>query len=61
MIAYMVEENGVLKQEMKGRALRPTDEQRRRPAAKAKLLGRKALDRVATIVPPDTLMRHILG
>ncbi len=39
---------------------RPTPfgcDQRRRLAAKAKLLGRETLDRVATIVTPDTLMR----
>ena len=57
VIAYLVEENRVLKEQMRGRRLRLTDDQRRRLAAKAKLLGRKALDRVATIVTPDTLMR----
>ncbi len=57
VIAYLVEENRVLKEQMKGRALRLTDDQRRRLAAKAKLLGRKALNRVATIVTPDTIMR----
>ena len=34
-----------------------SDDQRRRLAALAKILGRKVLDRVATIVTPDTLMR----
>jgi len=57
VIAYQVEENRVLKEQLKGRKLRLTDEQRRRLAAKAKRLGRQALYRVATIVPPDTLMR----
>ncbi|MEM7311312.1 MAG: integrase core domain-containing protein [Planctomycetota bacterium] len=57
VIAYLVEENRVLKEQMRGRSLRLNDDQRRRLAAKAKLLGRKALDRVATIVTPDTLMR----
>ena len=57
VIAYLVEENRVLKEQMKGRRLRLTDDQRRRLAAKAKLLGRQALNRVATIVTPDTLMR----
>ncbi len=57
VIAYLVEENRVLKEQMKGRALRLNDDQRRRLAAKARVLGRKALDRVATIVTPDTLMR----
>ena len=57
VISYLVEENRVQKEQMKGRALRLTDDQRRRLAAKAKVLGRKALDQVATIVTPDTLMR----
>ena len=57
VIAYLVEEYRVLKELMKGRALRLTDDQRRRLAVKAKVLGRKALDKVATIVTPDTLMR----
>ena len=37
--------------------LRLTDDQRRRLAAKAKRLGRQALNQIATIVTPDTLMR----
>ncbi len=57
VIAYLVEENRVLKEQMKGRKLRLTDDQRRRLAAKAKLLGRQALNQVATIVTPDTLLR----
>ena len=39
VIAYLVEENRVLKTQIKGRRLRLNDEQRRRLAAKAKLLG----------------------
>jgi len=57
VISYLVEENRVLKEQMKGRRLRLTDDQRRRLAVKAKLLGRRALNQVATIVTPDTLMR----
>ena len=57
MIAYLVEENRVLKEQMGGRKLRLNDDQRRRLAATAKRLGQRALDRVATIVTPDTLMR----
>lgn len=57
VIAYLVEENRVLKEQLNGRRLRLTDEQRRRLAAKAKRLGRQALNRVASIVTPDTLMR----
>jgi len=57
MIAYLVEENRVLKEQSKGRKLRLTEDQRRRLAAKAKRLGRQSLNRVATIVTPDTLIR----
>ncbi|MGB5661476.1 MAG: integrase core domain-containing protein [Thermoanaerobaculia bacterium] len=57
VIAYLVEENRVLKEQLKGRRLRLTDGQRRRLAAKAKRLGRQSLNRMATIVTPDTLMR----
>lgn len=57
VIAYLDEENRILKEQLKGRELRLTDDQRRRLAAKAKILGRRALNQVATIVTPDTLMR----
>ena len=57
MSAYLVEENRVLKELMGERKLRLTDDRRRRLAARAKVLGRKALDRVATIITPDSLMR----
>ncbi|MHC4493116.1 MAG: IS3 family transposase, partial [Planctomycetota bacterium] len=57
VIAYLVEENRVLKQQLRGKRLRLSDDQRRRLAAKAKRLGRQVLDRIATIVTPDTLMR----
>ncbi|GJM22514.1 MAG: hypothetical protein DHS20C15_24290 [Planctomycetota bacterium] len=56
-IEYLVEENRVLKEHFGGRRLRLTDDQRRRLAAKGKRLGRKLLNRVATIVTPDTIMR----
>jgi hypothetical protein len=42
---------------MQGKALRLNDDQRCRLAAKAKALDRKTLERIATIVTPDTLMR----
>lgn len=56
IIDYLVEENRVLKAELKGKRLRLTDSQRRRLAAKAKLLGRSILSKIATIVTPDTLL-----
>ena len=52
-----MEENRVLKEQHQDKALRLTDDQRRKLAAKAKRLGRQTLNRVATIVTSDTLMR----
>jgi hypothetical protein len=57
VIAYLVEENRVPMERLDGRALRLIDDQRRCLAAKAKVLGRQALDPVVTIVTPDTLVR----
>ena len=56
VIDCLVEENRVLKEQLGGKRLRLTDKQRRRLAAKAKLLGRKILTQVTTIVTPDTLL-----
>ncbi len=58
VIAYLIEENRVLKEqfESSGRRLRLTDDQRRRLAAKGKPLGRKVLRTIATIVTPDTIL-----
>ena len=57
VIDYLVEENRVLKEQIGNRRLRLSDDQRRRLAAKGKTLGRRLLDRVATIVTPDTILR----
>jgi transposase InsO family protein len=56
-IAYLVEENRVLKEQLHGRRIRLTDDQRRRLAAKGMALGRQLLSRVATLVTPDTILR----
>jgi len=56
VIAYLVEENRVLREQMRNRRLKLNDEQRRRLAAKAKKLGRKTLGQVATIAAPETLL-----
>src|SRR3954451_3931310 len=55
-IDYLREENRVLREQLGGRRLRFTDDQRRRLAAKAKGLGRKILSQVATLVTPETLL-----
>ena len=51
-----MEENRVLGEQIGNRRIRFTDDQRRRLAAKAKRLGRKLLNEVATIVTPETLL-----
>ncbi len=57
VIAYLHEENRVLKAHLDGHRLRLTDTERRRLAALAHPLGRKRLTEVATLATPDTLMR----
>ena len=49
-IDYLREENRILREQLGGRRLRFTDDQRRRLATKAKGLGRKLLVEIATIV-----------
>ena len=53
---YLITENRILRSKIKGR-LRLKDEERRALAAIGKQLGRKALEAVATIVKPDTILR----
>ena len=57
VIDYLLEENRVLREQLGGRRLRLTDDQRRRIAVKGKILGRKILSQVAGIVTPDTILR----
>src|SRR5882724_4438059 len=57
MIEYLVEENRVLIEQLRGRRVRLTDDQRRRLAARGHRLGRRVLRQVATIVTPDTILR----
>jgi hypothetical protein len=56
VIDYLREENRVLREQLGERRLRLSDDQRRRLAEKAKLLGRRILAEVATIVTPETLL-----
>jgi hypothetical protein len=58
-IDYLREENRVLRERLGGKRLRLNDDQRRRLAAKAKLLGRRILREVATIVMPETLQSEL--
>src|SRR5580704_6905190 len=56
VIDYLREENRVLREQLGDRQLRLDDHQRRRLAVKAKVLGRRVLARIATIVTPETLL-----
>jgi transposase InsO family protein len=55
VIDYLIEENRVLKEQLEGQRLRFTDDQRIRLAVKAKVIGRRLLDELETLVTPDTL------
>jgi transposase InsO family protein len=56
-IEYLLTENRVLREKLGRRRILLNDDQRRRLAAKAKLLGRKRLLQLATVATPDTLLR----
>ena len=57
VIDYLREENRVLCAQIGSQRLRFDDDQRRRLAVRAKMLGRRVLAEVATIVTPETLLR----
>ena len=57
VIEYLREENRVLQEQLRGRRLRLTDGQRRRLASRGHTLGRSMLQRVATLVTADTILR----
>ena len=57
LIAYLREENRVLREHLGPRPLRLTDVQRRRLAVRGQKLGRRVLMQVAGIVTPDTILR----
>ncbi len=56
-IAYLREENRVLREQLGPKRLLLTDDQRRRLALKGKELGRQLLAEAATLVTPDTILR----
>jgi hypothetical protein len=57
VIEFLQAENRMLKERLRGKRIRFTDEERALLARKAKAIGRKALLELETIVSPDTLMR----
>ena len=57
VIDYLKEENRVLREQLGGRRLGFTDDQRRRLAVKGKVVGRRVLDELAGLVTPETVLR----
>jgi len=57
IIAYLQDQDRILKKRLGGRRLRLTDAERSRLARKAHALGYKRLHTLETLVTPDTLMR----
>jgi hypothetical protein len=55
-VAYLIEENRILRGRLRGR-IRLTEAERRRLAVLGHRLGRRRLRDVATIVTPDTILR----
>ena len=63
-IDYLREENRILLEQLEGKRLRLTDDQRRRLAIKGKALDRKDLKELAGIVKPETILawyRNLVG
>ena len=56
-VAYLIEENRLLRRQLGPRRLRLSDDDRRRLAARAHRVGRATLRQIATIATPDTLLR----
>jgi putative transposase len=56
-IEYLITENQILKEKLGKKRILSNDDQRRRLAVKGKILGRKLLLEIATIVTPDTILR----
>jgi hypothetical protein len=57
VIEYLQEENRILLEQLGGKPKRFTAAQRIRLARKGKLVGRRRLGKLATLVTPDTLLR----
>src|SRR5437899_2876227 len=57
IIEYLQTENKILLEQLGGKPKRFTDAQRMRLARKAKVVGRRRLRTLSTMVTPDTLLR----
>jgi hypothetical protein len=56
-IAYLMQENRVLRRQFDQRRLKFTDTERRRLAVRSHRLGRQVVRQICTIVTPDTIVR----
>jgi putative transposase len=57
VIEYLRAENRVLREKLGKKRILLNDDQRRRLVVKGKILGRKMLEQMATIVTPETILR----
>src|SRR5258705_12760294 len=57
VMEFLQAENRLLKERLRGKRIRFTDAERALLARKARVVGRKALLKLDTIVSPDTLLR----
>ena len=57
IIEYLITENQILKEKLGKKRILLNDDQRCRLAVKGKILGRKALKKIATFFTPDTILR----
>jgi hypothetical protein len=56
-IEYLVAENRILREKIGKRRILLANDQRRRLAIKGKVLGRRALAEICSIVTPETILR----
>ena len=56
-VEYLLTENRVLREKLGKKRILLNDDQRRRLAVTGKILGRKMLEQLASIVNPDTILR----
>jgi hypothetical protein len=56
-VAYLIDENRIVRRQLGSQRLRLTDDDRRRLAARAYRVGRAVLREIATIAMPDTWLR----
>ena len=59
-IDYLLTKNRVLREKLGKKRILLNDNQRRRLAIKGKILGRKMLNELLTIVTPETILRIFL-